>query len=86
MIQSLFDASALAPYLKILGKKRFYNLNLPETGRYNFADLLYRVVDATHFDLNPRWSLELVRENAKFFEMLSGKETEEEQEAKIVAV
>lgn len=82
----LFDASALAPYLKILGKKRFYNLNLPETGRYNFADLLYRVVDATHFDLNPRWSLELVRENAKFFEMLSGKETEEEQEAKIVAV
>lgn len=79
----LFDNKALSPYKKILGKKRFARLDLPESGKYNFADLLYRIVDQTYCELNPRWALALVRENAEFFNMLSGAQ---KSEAKSVAV
>ena len=67
-----FDATSLNSFKRVLGKKRFDTIKLPENGEYAFADLVYQVVDGLYCELNVRWADELSKEYANFYNKLCG--------------
>lgn len=65
-----FNREMISSYVKIIGKKRFMRTDIPADGNYSFHQILFAIVNNTHYELNPRWALELSRENFKFFSCL----------------
>ena len=69
-----FDVESLASFERILGKKRFKTLSLPDNGDYTVSDLIYNIVDGLYCDLSSRWANELAKENANFYNVICGSE------------
>ena len=65
-----FKQDMISHYEKIIGKKRFMRTDIPADGYYNFHQVLFAIVNNTYYELNPRWALELSRENYTFFSNL----------------
>ena len=65
-----FKREMISAYVKIIGKKRFMRTDIPVDGYYNFHQILFTVVNNTYYELNPRWALELLRENYNLFSNL----------------
>ena len=65
----IFDRSMLLSRKKSFGKKRWKKMEaeLPKSGRYNLAEILYKVVDNTPGDLNMRYTQEIARQNKDLF-------------------
>ncbi len=62
-----FTQEMISRYEKIIGKKRFNRTDIPADGSYNFHQVLFAIVNNTYYELNPRWALELSRENYTLF-------------------
>ena len=65
-----FKREMISAYVKIIGKKRFMRTDIPVDGYYNFHQILFTVINNTYYELNPRWALELSRENYNLFSNL----------------
>lgn len=65
----VFDRSMLLSRKKFLGKKRWKKMEaeLPKSGHYNLAEILYKVVDNTPGDLNMRYTQDTASQNKVFF-------------------
>lgn len=66
-----FCRDMVSGYEKILGKKRFAKLELPEDGFYPVSDLMTDIVSQTNVRLNLRWENELLAKNRELFQRLA---------------